>query len=146
MQVNHKLNQVSVVHDFFSTLCSCILYIHVRMHIAQDEIILHRCTSSLAFPAPPLPRFPLTHSLFLTLLLAHPLATLNLRHSCTFCPSPSHTFSPLHTLTHSPRTAVTLFHMMHGIPKNENFSAQLSNLEDKTFIRASILSEPRPLL
>ena len=123
---------------------------------------MHGCTSSVAFPAPPLPRpFPLTHSLFLTTLLPHPpLATLNLHYSCTFCPSPSHTFSPPHTLTHPqlqeyPRssshpltltTAVTIFHMMHRIPKDENFSAQLSNLEDKTFITASLdLSESRPL-
>ena len=108
MQVHHKFNQVSVVHDFFSTLCSCICgFMYTCM--------LHRMKLPCTDAHPPKPSLqPLTALLAILLLLP----SLSIHHSCTFCPSPSHTFPPL---THSPRTAVTIFHMMHGIPKDETF-------------------------
>ena len=83
----------------WSLLCVVVsLYIHV--HITQDEIILHRCTSSLVLPAP-------SH----TYSVPHILACTS---SCSYIPSISITHAPsvpllvTHLLpsSHSPKTAV----------------------------------------
>ena len=88
MQVHYKFNQISVVHKFFSTLCS---YICAFMYTCM----LHRMKSPCTDAHPPKPSLqPLTALLAILLLLP----SLSIHHSCTFCPSPSHIF-PLLTLT-----------------------------------------------